>query len=295
MGIENRDYLRDGQSSMHFGGGGPSRSDATITQRILVISVIVFLAQWLTVNAGQSVVTKWLRLDPRDVLYSGQIWRLLTYGFCHDLQEIFHIIFNMMMFWLFARRLEQRYGRREFLMFYLCAIVFAGIANMVFGVFSNDWAPMIGASGGVMAVMTLYALHWPHERVMIWGIFPVEVRWLVVFAIFMDVYPMLNAVEGDRIAHMAHLGGVAFGFLYLKLGMRLERILQGGLIGKARTARAQRKSGLRVFNPESKPRQNIEEEMDRILAKVHENGADSLSKKERAILNEASRKIRERK
>ena len=176
-----------------------------------------------------SVVEEWFELDPSKVVRQGQIWRLLTCAFCHDRFSVFHILFNMLFLYWFGRMLEPLYGSKEFLLFYLTAAVVSSICFVALCLFTRDYTPAIGASGAVMAVVVLYAIHHPRERIYVFMLVPIEIRWLVLIYVIFDLHPVLLALAGTPqntgIANAAHLGGAAFGYLYWRIRLAPGRHL----------------------------------------------------------------------
>ncbi len=175
-----------------------------------------------------SLVQEWCELDTNKVIHRAEGWRLLTHAFCHSRDGIFHIFFNMLFLYWFGCTLEMMYGWREFLLFYLAAAVFAALTYMGVEFATGSKIPAIGASGAVMAVVMLYAMHFPREPIrVIW--FSIEMRWLVLFYLIWDLHPVLLSLAGDRVftgvASAAHLGGLAFGFIYAKFNWRFEPIV----------------------------------------------------------------------
>ena len=244
-----------------------------------------------------SPVTEWLRMETPKV-FSGQIWRLVTYAFCHSQQDILHILFNMLFLWWFGQRLEQMYGSREFLTFYLSAAFIAGVSYVLLDLVTGDPHPMVGASGSIMAIVTLFALHFPTQVIYIFFVIPVQIRWVVVFYAAYDAYPVLlalggNGVPGDNIAHAAHLGGLAFGYWYGKRQFRLWP-----MVGQLQMWWRRKRSGLKVVgagnSQPSRSSQKLADDMDRILKKISEEGEASLTSAERKTLERASRELRER-
>ena len=310
MGIYNRDYMKDGSAGPVWGGGGASSANWPPVCKWLIIGTLaVFVLQILS-----SAVTEWLALDTAKTL-RGQIWRLVTSAFCHDRNGIFHILFNMLFLWWFGKTLEQMYGSREFLLFYLAGTLCASFAFIGLDLVTGNLGSAIGASGAVMAVMMLYAAHFPRQKIYIWFVIPIEIRWIVLAYVIFDLYPVLLAISGREtggtIAHSAHLGGLAFGFLYWKfrwnLGNRWNafRMTLAGLTGakgKSRGKPQRHRPGRKIIpmpgaqRPSTLGREpeNIESEVDRILQKIADKGASSLTAKERATLVEASDRIRER-
>ena len=181
---------------------------------------------------------------------------------------------------------------------YLTAAIVSGLAFLALGMYLRDLTPAIGASGAVIAVLVLYATHYPRQVIRIWGILPIEIRWLVGIYIVYDLYPVLLALGGsqvnDGVAHSAHLGGLAFGFLYRKYNLNLSRML-----GRVKLPRLDRRLGsrrnIKIHRPtRDEPAPGLDAQVDVILAKVHEQGESSLTSREREILKAASRRYKKR-
>src|SRR5690606_31263930 len=186
MGIEKRDYLRsEGRSSFGgtFGGG------LQTVKWIIGVNVAVFVLQVLTARSG--IVTEALALSPGSVLERLQVWRLVTYAFCHSPFTVWHIFFNMFILWLVGRRLEPRYGSREFLLFYLGAVVVSGLVYVLLELVLARPGVAIGASGAVAAAFILFAILYPYERWLLFFVIPVEVRWLCAAYVIFDIHPVL--------------------------------------------------------------------------------------------------------
>lgn len=292
MGLEDREYLRDEARRYGEGGGGirfglpGGFSNEWAVRIVLIANIVVFLLQNATVDGG---VTGWLNLSVEG-LARGQVWRLLTYGFCHG--DLWHILFNMYIFWIFGKRLEGIYGSREFLSMYLTAIIFSGLCHVCYQLVTGETHGVIGASGGVYAVEVLAAMHFPTMVILLMFVFPVQLRYLVIGLIALDI---IGFSKQDGIAHAAHLGGAAFGYLYYKSSWRISPIL-GSLTSpvatlKARWRNRKRKQQLQVFEPND---DDLQQELDRILAKIKVEGESSLTKEERETLERASRYFRAR-
>ena len=303
MGISSRDYARD--DSYERGGGSGWLSDTPTVRWLLSITVVTFILQLILTTARQptldgwmlppsSLIDQWFALNFTDVMH-GQVWRLLSYAFLHDRQDPWHLIMNMLVLWFFGCTLERMYGSREFLLFYLAAAVFAGIGFLVVGAAMQAYGRVVGASGAVMAVMMLYGMHFPRQQVWIWFI-PVEIRFLIAFYVITDMYPLLLMVGGDNVstgvAHSAHLSGLLFGFLYHRGRWKLESMWDGIFGGwSLRWRRATTGRNLRVYQPQQ-DEANIDDELDRILVKIHELGSESLTDRERRLLTQASEKFK---
>lgn len=245
-----------------------------------------------------SVVEEWLKLDTDKVLH-GQVWRLITNTFLHDRLGVLHIAFNMLFLYWFGRELEDLYGHREFLAFYLTAGVIASVAFVVLQMLIGERVPAIGASGAVMAVVCLYAIHHPTHTINLFFVLPVQIRFLVLMYVIFDLHPVLLKLAGIPVytgtAHAAHLGGLLFGYLYYRFEWTLEPAVNSltSLIGsfKGGTGGRRIRSG-RSGKAEGPRLQRLEENLDSILQKISDEGEDSLTERERKILEEASRHYR---
>ncbi len=308
MGIENRDYLRsDSRSGPRWSGGATS----DVVKGLIIANVVVFVLQLLWTRPlivetplgpmqvqGQreSVVQGWLELDADKVIQQGQIWRLLTYAFCHSTGTPWHILMNMYILFLTGRALQQYYGSREFLLFYLTAAVVSGLGFVLLNLVVGRESIAIGASGAVTAVLMMYALIHPQQVWYIFGIIPMKVIVIAILMMIYDLYPVLAELGGqshrDSIAHSAHLAGYLFGFLYYRNNWRLAPLLDRLHLPKLRSLKPS-KSRLKVYHPEKDVSPaDLDERVDVLLQKVHERGEASLSDSERAFLAEASRKYR---
>jgi membrane associated rhomboid family serine protease len=247
------------------------------------------------VTARSGIITNALALSPGSVLEGFQIWRLVTYAFCHDPGGLLHIFFNMYILWIVGRRLEPRYGSREFLLFYLSAIVVSGLAYLLLELILARPGQAIGASGAVAAAFILYAILYPHEKWLLFFVFPIEVRWLCLAFLAFDIHPVLLELggggAGGNVAHAAHLGGYLFGFLYYHQRWNLEQTFSG--LRHLKLPKRRPKSQLKVYQPQ-RDSAEIEARTDEILQKISEQGEASLTDEERAILADASRRFRNR-
>ena len=240
-----------------------------------------------------SIVNEWLALQTSKVV-RGQVWRLVTAAFCHDRVNLFHILLNMLGLFWFGVTLESMLGGREFLLFYIAGAVAASLAHIGLDFALGSDMPEVGASGPVMAVLMLYAIHYPRNTIRFFWFFPLEVRWIVLFYVIFDLHPVLLALAGnptyyDQVAHAAHLGGLGFGFLYWKFELNLERFWD-----KLPKFRTPAMGGRRPAGPARRrsPERQLEDEVDRILAKISADGEASLTDHERRTLQRASERYK---
>ena len=219
MGIYDRDYVR--REGYTFLGSFTERG--RVCKWLVGINIAVFIVQVLTKPPGDNALgwfTDAFGLDVRNVLH-GQIWRFLTYAFLHDPNTIWHILFNMLFLWWFGSDVEDLYGSREFLTFYLGACLVGGV---LFFVSSLAWVPTalpcLGASGGVLAVLTLCAIHFPRRVILLFFILPIPLPLFLLIALASDALVFLNGVEsGTAVA--AHLGGALFAGVYYRSHIHL--------------------------------------------------------------------------
>jgi membrane associated rhomboid family serine protease len=248
-----------------------------------------------------SVVQEWLQLSPEKTIYEGQVWRLITCAFCHQRTAIWHILFNMVMLYWFGTRLERMYGSREFLLFYLAAAVCSSLAYVGLAFYSGSNAPAIGASGAVMGVMMLYVIYYPFETFLLAWFVPVPLWVLLSVYVLYDLHPVLLQLAGDQVftgvAHAGHLGGLAFGFVYWRFGLRLEAPFEGARRRPRRRRPPYREPAILSYPTADGPAESddLADRVDAVLKKISAEGTDSLTDAERNILIQASAKYRDKK
>ena len=157
MGIYDRDYYQDNQR----GFLSSLASSGQVCKYLIVANVVAFILQLATAHTG--IVTSLFELSTEKVAH-GEVWRLLTYAFLHSPDDLFHIVFNMLFLWWFGKEIEDLYGSLEFLCFYLVAALVGGVAFELWGLSSGHTQQCIGASGAVVAVLMVYAMHYPRAR-----------------------------------------------------------------------------------------------------------------------------------
>jgi membrane associated rhomboid family serine protease len=236
-------------------------------QRLLIANVLMFFVQMMSPG-----VTSLLMFIPSEVLLHP--WTIITYMFLHG--GFGHIFFNMLALYFFGPPVEQRMGGNRFITLYLVSGIVGALFSIVLGI------PVIGASGAVMGVSLAFARFWPRQQVLIWGVLPIEARWLVIIYAAIDVLGF--AGYGTRgIANLAHLGGFAGALLYL---LYLER-RQGARRFKTATTPKVSDSALGAW--QKVDRNSIHavnrEEVDRILDKINASGIASLTPQERQFLS----------
>jgi membrane associated rhomboid family serine protease len=231
-------------------------------------------------------------------------WQLVTYMFLHG--GFWHIFFNMLMLWMFGMELEHTWGSVKFLVYYLLCGVGAGIANLLVAPMLGQVAPTVGASGAVFGILVAFGMLWPDRPIYIYFLLPIRAKYFIAASIGLELFTGITG-SSDGVAHIAHLGGAAVGFLFIFTERHSEAFhrLVGNLGSGVfrRPVRPRPGSGpgneiheARFYDIGGPPRRDDEGEVtqeviDAILDKISKGGYQNLSEEEKRILNEASRKI----
>jgi len=286
MGIYDRDYYRQSPRP-----GFSLRTPRSVVTTLVLINVGVYVADGL-LWPDTHRLTETLAVRISTLTHPWLWWQFLTYGFAHAPSPS-HILFNMLTFWFLGRDIEFTYGPKEFLRLYLMMLIVGSLAwtigNRLRGVPAD--APMIcyGASGAIAGIVVLYALHFPRRTLLLFFVVPVP-AWLVgVMVVLFDIFGATGHGGPSNIAYSVHLAGAAFAFLYYQFGWNIGRLVPD----RFSLSRLKPRPRLRVHDPDTKQR-NISEEVDQILEKIHREGEDSLTRKERRTLQNASREYQRR-
>jgi membrane associated rhomboid family serine protease len=243
-------------------------------------------------------------------------WTAFTYMFLHA--GLLHLAFNLYTLWIFGPRLEHAWGSRSFALYYL----WCGLGGAIFHALLGGSASMVGASAAVFGVMLGYAMHWPRDEIYLFGVVPMRVATMV--GMFVGIDLLRGIAGGGGVAYFAHLGGVVFGFLYLKKPQHvgIEQLRQrvspapdltddmspratpkaprsrnrdevDEIVAQSKAAVAKTSPRLHPGKRPETPRDAKAEELDRVLDKISRQGLASLTANERKILDEMSKELRE--
>jgi membrane associated rhomboid family serine protease len=213
-------------------------------------------------------------------------WTPITYMFVHG--GIGHIFFNMLVLYFFGPRVEARLGSGRFIALYLVS----GLTGALLSSY-NPMVPIIGASGAVYGVELAYARYWPRDKIYVYGVLPIEARWLVVIMTVISFF----GIGGSGIAHLAHLGGFvgAAVFLYViehtRSRARVRPARSGSVRSQVKQPPAPRGDDMRRWStiPRGELHEINRQEVDRLLDKISLKGIDSLTPAERAALDRFSK------
>jgi membrane associated rhomboid family serine protease len=191
--------------------------------------MIVTVAIWFF---GQVIIEGFLKvpiseifsLQPGQVLFDYSIWQLVTYIFLHSQTQVTHIVFNMLMLWFMGAELETRWGTKSFVAFYIINGIGAALIY-VFGIALYSYftgsqkglgVPVVGASGSLFALMLAYGWLFGDRVIYFFMVFPMKARYFVMILGFIQVSSLLTTgVVGGEVAHLAHLGGLISGIIYI--------------------------------------------------------------------------------
>jgi membrane associated rhomboid family serine protease len=295
MGVHDRDYYREDDER------GQRIGPPTVLVALIVVNVAVYVLNFLLTNQTNELNDA-LALQGDAFSQPWKLYGLLTYGFVHSTQgdaAILHILFNMYILYMFGRDVQRRFSQPVFLGFYLAAIFLSGLAWLGWTTAFGDLrSSAIGASGGVVAVAVAYCTLWPNRQLSFFGLFNFPAWAYAGVLVGLD---LMNALSDKsevmgRIAWQAHLGGAAFGFAFAILSPRFLPELQRALSFSPRRWWRSRK--LRVYqeqeNKAERDFEALERQADATLAKLKEFGESSLTPRERKILEDYSRHVRQR-
>ena len=237
-------------------------------QRLLIANIGMFFLQQTLPG-----VTSALMFAPGYALV--RPWTIITYMFLHG--SFMHIFLNMLGLYFFGPRVEQRLGSERFIWLYFIS----GVTGALLSLFLSP-ASLIGASAGIFGIVLAFARFWPTDKIYIWGVLPLEARWLVIITIVMAIYSGMNGSTGG-VADFAHLGGYVGAYLYL---LYLEQT-KGSK--RFRELAASAPPDRQLANWKKVNLQSVHElnrdEVNRILDKISASGLGSLTPQEKQFLS----------
>jgi len=279
MGLYDRDYT---QADFESGPGHAPHVRLSmpkitpVVKWLLIINVAVFLLTFL-IPPLKSFAFDWFSVYPATLGTTLQLWRLVTYQFLHSTFVFSHIFMNMLWLYFIGTMLEPVWGSRKFLIFYLICGAAGGILYPLLALIGwLDIGPLVGASGAILGILAAVAILFPTARVLLLGIFPIRIRIIaIVFLVFAILTLLRPHYVGNAGGEAAHLGGMIAGAVYVFSQSWRDRFslkLRSGAWEKKMTAE-----------------RNLQVEVDRILEKVHNQGIQSLTSREKKILKQATK------
>jgi membrane associated rhomboid family serine protease len=296
--LEDRSYMRDRLSRTFW--------PASIV--LMVVLVVIFALQCINDVYLGTKLERWLALTP-ECITRGRLWQLFTFQFLHG--GILHLLCNLLGLWFIGRFVETAIGQRRFLVAYFASGVVGGIFQCVLMVlFPGHFGQFVyGASAGVSGIFAVFARLLPDT----------EVRWNFILPIRADVllwayagielfFTLVPSVRGGWVAHAAHLGGILAGVAFVRMGWHQDfRPLPGsGLLSRLRERpRPPRRWGVAPRKMDARLTRSVDysdipseefisREVDPILDKISAHGIQSLTERERRILEAARAKMSKR-
>src|SRR4051812_31832648 len=259
--------------------------------RIIIANAVVLLLL-MTLFTSQGLFEA-LQFSPRTALT--RPWTFISYMFVHA--GLLHLVGNMLMLFVFGTAVESRMGSRNFLLYYL----FCGVGAAVFSLLLAGLMPIgpfVGASGAVLGVAVAFAMFWPDAELIVFPIpVPIKARTLVIGLVALDVIGS-RLWPGDGIAHIAHVGGALFGYLFFRvqsLSRRAPaqppRAVERVVMVQSGSSEPDRRTPVTPMRPRRRVDSDpIAAEVDRVLDKISEKGISSLTPAERRFLDEVAKK-----
>jgi membrane associated rhomboid family serine protease len=295
LGLYDRGYYRDEYEQERRGFSLSSPRSMTIA--LIVVNVALYLLNALFFPKGSANpdwLSNLLSVSNLTLSHPWLWWQFLAYGFVHANPQ--HIFFNMLGLFFLGTAVEEVYGQKEYLRIYLAMIVTGSLVwtlNMLLvyrSAFFELPLTLMGASGAVTGIIMLFILRNPQTTLMLWPI-PIPVKaWIL--GVILLVSNILGAVTMfGHIAWSVHLAGIAFAYIYFRRKWHLGDMFQS-LLKKPKFLFRPK---LRVHVPEEEHEPlDLKDEADLILEKIHKYGESSLTKEERRILENYSRRLRNR-
>lgn len=243
---------------------------------LISVNFAIFILQ--SISSSEMMFFSNFGLVPKLVWSQLKIWQPFTYMFFHG--DIWHVLINMFVLWMFGSELERVWGKKNFLRFYFITGVGSGLATMLFGLQST--IPIVGASGAIYGVLLAYGVMFPNRTVYLYGIIPIKSIWFVIGIGVVAFFSSFNNVT--NISHLTHLFGMIIGYLYLKRPVHF-RSLWFSVFKKVLEYRIQ--------NQEEKISRSVEIERDlnSILDKINREGFKSLTQEEEERLYKNSKNL----
>ena len=244
---------------------------------LLIVNVVVFIL--IELSGQKSLLLRTFGLVPSLVWTKFKIWQLFTYLFIHG--GPFHIFFNMFVLWMFGKDLESQWGKMEFLLFYFVCGIGAGLITVLFSV--NSTVPIVGASGAIYGLLLAYGFTYPNQRVYLYGLFPLKVKYMVLGLGVIAFFASLSASQSN-ISHITHLSGMIIGLIFIYFNINLKNLKMGYY--KIRLKNLKQK-----LPPKNNEEVQMKKKVDEILDKLNDSGWDSLTKQEEKYLTHASKRL----
>ena len=243
---------------------------------LISVNFAIFILQ--SISSSEIMFFSNFGLVPKLTWSQLKIWQPFTYMFFHG--DIWHVLINMFVLWMFGSELERAWGKKNFLRFYFITGVGSGLGTMLFGL--QSMVPVVGASGAIYGVLLAYGVMFPNRIVYLYGIIPIKSIWFVIGIGVIAFFSSFN--NFTNISHLTHLFGMIIGYIYLKRPVHF-RTLWFSIFKKVLEYKIQKQ--------EIKLSHSIETERDlnSILDKINREGFKSLTEEEEDRLYKNSKTL----
>jgi membrane associated rhomboid family serine protease len=295
MGLADRNYMRD---EYH-----PPR----VATKLIVVLIVAFVVESILVFYFNIDVLKHLGLTVAGIK-AGKVWQLLTFQFLHSTPWPWHVLFNCVGLYFFGRPVEERLGSKKFVILYLSCGVVGGLLQITTSALLPDHfdMPVVGASAGICGMIAIFCSLNPMQELTTWiYLFPVNIRarYLLMFIGLFSLFGTL--IPFGNVAHGAHLGGILLGMAYVRWGEATSQRLRGLNPFQTRQRKQELIKAASFKMPrwprhksesldDAAPEEFISREVDPILDKISAHGIQSLTERERKILEAARNKMAKR-
>ncbi len=256
---------------------------------VIIICTASFLIGTITQASGSAFWIRAFGLTPAMVSGYFTVWQFTTYIFMHG--GLWHLLFNMFALWMFGSELERSWGSREFGAFFLLVGTVVGLLYTVFAsglpliIDAGDPGQVLmGSSGAIFGVLAAYGVCYPNRQILFMLIFPIPAKYFVLLLAGIELFMIWSP---SNVSHFAHLSGMLVGYIYLKKDWNLSSISD-------RLYERKRRRQIKLVEQKQEEEEHDKQEVDRILEKISSTGIDSLSRREKSILESASRKGRKK-
>ncbi len=240
---------------------------------LIIINVGLFLLRF--VAKSQIDLAGIFGLSPKTVW--PMIWQPITYMFIHG--DLFHVLINMFVLWMFGSEMESIWGRTQFLRYYFLTGVGSGLVWLLFNA-GQSYSVLIGASGAIYGILIAYGMMFPNRTVYLYFMIPIKVKWFVVF---LGAVAFLSSFNNNtNISHLTHLSGMVIGFVYLRYYWHWKdfRFSVHKQIEEFRSS---------INSKRDQKKIEMQNEVDQLLDKINETGYDNLTEEEKDLLYRASK------
>ncbi len=268
----------------------------SICDFLIILLIVCFIFQCLAVlTFGEVVILETTSLSYKS-LASGYLWSLISYGLVHE--GVFHLLFNILGLHFIGRIVSHSMSRNKFILFTVFSLLAGGLAWLLVNS-SHSINGLIGFSAAVLSYLTFYCMLRPHQPITLLLLFVLPVtlrpRFILLATLGLETYGLIFAelTSTGSIAHSAHLGGMLCGLILFVITEKKYlfplRFRFGSNSTMSHSPQPNSSSSARKFKVNFTQESNIQQEIDRILDKINDQGFGSLTPAEKASLEKAKK------